>query len=75
MKRDLADFWNLLWEAALGLAAAFALANLFAPPQDLPWKPLDLSRPIGTATQAQVADFEIRRDNLDDSLDLVVVAR
>lgn len=32
MKRDLADFWNLLWEAALGLAAAFALANLFAPP-------------------------------------------
>ncbi|MBX9575062.1 MAG: extensin family protein [Caulobacteraceae bacterium] len=61
MKRDLADFWNLLWEAALGLAAAFALANLFAPPQDLPWKPLDLSRPIGTATQAQVADFEIRR--------------
>jgi len=61
MKRDLADFWNLLWEAALGLAAAFALANLFAPPQDLPWKPLDLSRPIGTATAAQVADFEIRR--------------
>lgn len=61
MKRDLADFWNLLWEAALGLTAAFALANLFAPPQDLPWKPLDLSRPIGTATQAQVADFEIRR--------------
>ncbi|HEV7228873.1 extensin family protein [Brevundimonas sp.] len=61
MKRDLADFWNLLWEAALGLAAAFALANLFAPPQDLPWKPLDLSRPIGTATAAQVADFEVRR--------------
>ena len=61
MKRDLADFWNLLWEAALGLAAAFMLANAFAPPQDLPWKPLDLSRPIGAATAAQVADFEIRK--------------
>lgn len=61
MKRDLADFWNLLWEAALGLAAAFMLANAFAPAQDLPWKPLDLSLPIGTATSAQVADYEIRR--------------
>lgn len=61
MKRDFADFWNLLWEATLGLAAAFFLANAFAPPQDLPWKPLDLSAPIGSATQAQVADFEIRR--------------
>eukprot|EP01036_Dinobryon_divergens_P058208 gene58208-77673_t len=34
--------------------AAFALANLFAPPQDLPWKPLDLGRPIGTATAAAI---------------------
>ena len=57
MKRDFADFWNLLWEAALGVCAAFALLNLFAPPQDLPWKPLDLNRPIGTATAAKVADF------------------
>ncbi|HAJ04639.1 MAG TPA: extensin, partial [Brevundimonas sp.] len=31
MKRDLADFWNLLWEAALGLCAAFAMLNVFAP--------------------------------------------
>ena len=36
MKRDLADFWNLLWEAGLGICAAFALLNAFAPPQDLP---------------------------------------
>lgn len=57
MKRDFADFWNLLWEATLGVCAAFALLNLFAPPQDLPWKPLDLNRPIGTATAAKVADF------------------
>jgi hypothetical protein len=61
MKRDFADFWNLLWELALGVCAAFALLNAFAPAQDLPWKPLDLSRPIGTATAAKVADFEIAR--------------
>lgn len=57
MKRDFADFWNLLWEATLGVCAAFALLNLFAPEQDLPWKPLDLNRPIGQATAAKVADF------------------
>lgn len=61
MKRDFADFWNLLWEAALGVCAAFALLNLFAPAQDLPWKPLDLNRPIGTATAAKVDDFVLAR--------------
>ena len=61
MQRDFADFWNLLWELALGVCAAFALLNLFAPQQDLPWKPLDLNRPIGTATAAKVADFELAR--------------
>ena len=57
MKRDLADMWNLVWELALLVCAGFALLNAFAPPQDLPWKPLDLNRPIGTATAAKVADF------------------
>ncbi|WP_332658528.1 extensin-like domain-containing protein [Brevundimonas sp.] len=61
MKRDFADFWNLLWELTLGLCAAFALLNAFAPGQDLPWKPLDLSHPIGQATAAKVADFELAR--------------
>ena len=61
MKRDFADFWNLLWEAALGVCAAFALLNAFAPHQDLPWKPLDLSRPIGQATASKVDDFELTR--------------
>ena len=61
MKRDFADFWNLLWELMLGLCAAFALLNAFAPSQDLPWKPLDLSDPIGQATGAKVADFELAR--------------
>lgn len=58
MKRDFADFWNLLWEAALGVCAAFALMNAFAPPQDLPWKPLSLDHPLGQATEAKVADFQ-----------------
>jgi hypothetical protein len=61
MKRDFADFWNLLWELMLGLCAAFALLNAFAPGQDLPWKPLDLDHPIGQATGAKVADFELAR--------------
>jgi len=59
MKRDFADFWNLMWELALGVCAAFALMNAFAPPQDLPWKPLDLNHPVGQATEAKVADFQV----------------
>lgn len=61
MRRDLADFWNLLWELALGGAALFLLLDAFAPPQDLFWKPLDLDRPIGQATEAKVRDFDIAR--------------
>jgi len=61
MKRDVADFWNLLWELALGACALFALVNLLAPAQDLPWEPLDLNRPIGLATPAKVAALEIDR--------------
>lgn len=59
MKRDFADFWNLMWELALGVCAGFALLNVFAPPQDLPWKPLDLNQPLGQATGAKVADFQV----------------
>ena len=59
MKRDFADFWNLMWELTLGVCAAFALMNAFAPPQDLPWKPLDLDQPLGQATEAKVADFQV----------------
>ena len=59
MKRDFADFWNLMWELTLGVCAAFALMNAFAPPQDLPWKPLDLNNPVGQATVAKLADFQV----------------
>ena len=59
MKRDLADMWNLVWELALLVCAGFALLNGFAPAQDLPWKPLDLDRPLGRATTAKVAAFDV----------------
>ena len=59
MKRDFADFWNLMWELGLAACAMFALVNAFVPHQDLPWKPLDLNRPVGAATSAKVADFEV----------------
>lgn len=61
MKRDFADFWNLVWELTLVGCSLFALLNVFAPPQDLPWKPLDLNRPIGRATDGKVAAFDIDR--------------
>jgi hypothetical protein len=74
MDRDFADFWNLLWELGLGLAAGFALLNAFAPRQDLPWKPLDLSRPIGQATASKVADFEIVRSAAAEEVSAVTEA-
>ena len=74
MDRDLADFWNLLWEAGLGLCAAFALLNIFAPHQDLPWKPLDLSQPIGQATAAKVDDFELARTAAPEEIKAVTDA-
>ncbi len=74
MDRDLADFWNLMWELALGLCAGFALLNLFAPEQDLPWKPLDLGRPIGAATAAKVADFELARTAAPEEVHAVTEA-
>ena len=74
MKRDFADFWNLLWEAGLGVCAAFALLNAFAPHQDLPWKPLDLDHPIGQATAAKVDDFELARTAAPEEIKAVTDA-
>ena len=59
MKRDFADFWNLVWELGLAACAMFAMINAFVPHQDLPWKPLDLNRPLGVATTAKVADYQL----------------
>ena len=74
MDRDFADSWNLLWEAGLGLCAAFALLNAFAPHQDLPWKPLDLDLPIGQATAAKVDDFELVRTAAPEEIKAVTDA-
>ena len=68
MKRDLADFWNLMWEAGLAVCALFALLNAFAPHQDLPWKPLDLDRPIGQATQSKVASLDLSPTALPEQI-------
>ena len=74
MRKDVADFWNLLWELCLGGCALFALLNVFAPPQDLFWKPLDLDRPVGHATAGKVSDFEVRPDDAPEAAEGVIRA-
>jgi len=43
----------MLLDLALALLAVIWVADSFAPPQDLPWKPLRLADPPGLATQAK----------------------
>lgn len=74
MRKDVADFWIFLWEVGVGLCAVFFLLNAFAPPQDLFWKPLDLNRPVGRATAAQVSDFEVRADDSPEAAEGVTRA-
>lgn len=62
MKRELAELWAGASEVALMACALFALLNALAPPQDLPWKPLDLDQPVGRATGAKIAAFDLARD-------------
>lgn len=64
----LAGLWSTLLDLSLvGVLLAIAV-NAWAPPQDLPWKPLDLARPQGMATGAQfaraAADPRLCRDAL-----------
>lgn len=51
-------FWGAVWatlaDAALAVAILVCWANAALPPQDLPWKPLTLSAPPGTATHQQL---------------------
>lgn len=55
----LADIWSLLTALALAACGGFALLNAWAPPQDLPWKPLDLNQPLGRATAAKIAALDL----------------
>jgi hypothetical protein len=51
----LASFAGALLDLLLGAMLLFGWINAAAPPQDLPWKPLSLSDPIGLATRAKLA--------------------
>lgn len=73
-RRDFAELWNLVWELGLAAAALFALLNAFAPPQDLPWKPLDLTRPVGAATAVKVQGFEVSADTAPQKIEAATEA-
>jgi hypothetical protein len=51
----LANVWSGIVTLGLLACGLFFLLDAFAPPQDLPWKPLDLRQPIGWATADKVA--------------------
>ena len=55
----LADVWSGAWTLALAACGAFALVDAWAPPQDLPWKPLDLRLPVGAATAAKIRALDL----------------
>lgn len=48
-------FWATLADVVLVVAALVWWADFAAPPQDLPWKPLELARPPGLATDYKYA--------------------
>lgn len=72
--RDFASLWTLIWELGVGACALFGLLNAFAPPQDLPWTPLDLNRPLGAATTVKVASLEPADDASEEKVERVTQA-
>lgn len=55
----LANLWSGAVTLGLGVCGLFFLLDAFAPPQDLPWKPLDLRQPLGRATASKIARLEV----------------
>lgn len=55
----LADLWVQLWQAIIVGAFALAVLDGWAPPEHLPWTPLDLDRPVGAATAAKIASLDV----------------
>ncbi|WP_312146815.1 extensin family protein [Brevundimonas sp.] len=55
----LADLWSGAVTMGLAACGLFFLLDAWAPPQDLPWKPLDLRQPLGRATAAKIARLDI----------------
>jgi hypothetical protein len=51
----LAGLWASLLDLSVWAMALVAAVNLWAPPQDLPWKPLRLDQPLGLATGLKFA--------------------
>ncbi|WP_374471501.1 extensin family protein [Phenylobacterium sp.] len=51
----LAGLWAALVDFAVAGLLLAGLVNAWAPPQDLPWKPFRLDRPVGLATAVQFA--------------------
>lgn len=49
----LASLWTTLSDLGLAALAMLVWVNAWAPPQDLPWKPLSLAAPIGLATRVK----------------------
>lgn len=58
-RTPLADFWSGVVTSGLLACGLVFLLDAWAPPQDLPWKPLDLRHPIGRATAAKIARLDI----------------
>lgn len=59
MQTPFADLWSGLVTLGLCACGLILMLNAWAPPQDLPWKPLDLRQPLGRATAAKVARLEV----------------
>lgn len=53
--RALAQTWSGAWLLAVCALAGFGIVDRWGPPQNLPWKPLSIAHPIGSATRAKVA--------------------
>jgi hypothetical protein len=51
----LAGLWATLADLAVAVMLLVVAVNAWAPPQDLPWKPLRLDQPVGLATGVKFA--------------------
>jgi hypothetical protein len=51
----LAGLWATLLDLAFAAAFLVVAVDAWAPPQDLPWKPLRLDQPVGMATRVKFA--------------------
>ncbi|MDO1559355.1 extensin family protein [Brevundimonas sp. 2R-24] len=54
----LASLWSFACNAAMAGLAGFLAVDMVAPPQHLPWTPLEIDRPVGAATPIKIARFQ-----------------